>query len=596
MKLFSRGDVEGFVAAFVNNLVQLLILAPLCTGVLGFSPGLIYGRILPGVAISFLVGNGFYAWQARQLARRERRTDVCALPYGISTPGLFAHVFLVMLPARQLALGQGLPDPERFAWHAGLVACFLGGGLEFGCAFFAGWIRRHTPAAAMLAALAGVGLGFLGLGFLCQIFAAPVVGLLTLVLVFVVFFGRVRFRGGLPATVVVLAVGTALAWATGLAPVGGPGARPLANLHLHLPTPLPGELRAALGGGHLVAYLSVVIPIRLLGVLASLQNIESAATAGDDYPVRSSLVMNGVGTLAASLFGSPFPMSIYIGHPAWKKLGARAGYSVLNGVAVAVVCLAGTMGALTWLIPAEAGIAIILWIGVITAQAFEATERRHLVAVVVGLFPGLAAWTMLVVKTALGAAGVGGANGPVLDAGLVRTAHAAGAFLGGGFALEQGFLYSAMIWAAMVVCIVDRQWLRAAVWSGAGALLSLLGLVHVYALTGRDTVTRSSAALTSPTSSAWRPRPPDSRRPRSLWPSNTRETSLTCRLAPPAVASNKRNFGQRALFSPRTGPSGCAGDGGGSKPRWSEPPGQSAEDVAVGRGARQAEDPAEVHG
>ena len=48
MKLFSSGDVEGFVAAFVNNLVQLLILAPLCTAVLGFSPELIYGRILPG--------------------------------------------------------------------------------------------------------------------------------------------------------------------------------------------------------------------------------------------------------------------------------------------------------------------------------------------------------------------------------------------------------------------------------------------------------------------------------------------------------------------------------------------------------------------
>ena len=57
----------------------------------------------PGVAISFLVGNLYYAWLAVRLARREGRTDVCALPYGISTPGLIAHVFLVMLPAKQLA-------------------------------------------------------------------------------------------------------------------------------------------------------------------------------------------------------------------------------------------------------------------------------------------------------------------------------------------------------------------------------------------------------------------------------------------------------------------------------------------------------------
>ncbi len=482
MKLISPGDGEGFVAAFVNNLVQLLILAPLCVGVLGFSPALVYGRILPGVAVSFLVGNLFYAWQALALAKREGRDDVCALPYGISTPGLFAHVFLVMLPARQLALARGIPDPERFAWHAGLVACFLGGLLEFGCSFFAASIRRHTPQAAMLSTLAGVGLGFLGLAFLFQIFAAPVVGLVTLTLVFIVFFGRVKIRGGLPATLVVLAVGTALSWLTGLAPVGGPNAAPLAHLRGYFPWPVPGELLAALGGGHIIAYLSVVIPIGLLGVLASLQNIESAAVAGDEYPVRASLIVNGLGTLAGALFGSPFPTSIYIGHPAWKKLGARAGYSVLNGVAITLVCLTGTMGALTWLIPAEAGVAIILWIGVIiTAQAFEVTPRRHLVAVVVGLFPGIAAWTMLVVKTALAA------GGSPVGMPLVRAAHAAGAFIGGGFALEQGFLYSAMIWSAIVVCIVDRQWTRAAVWSGVGALLALAGLMHSYTLTGRDT-------------------------------------------------------------------------------------------------------------
>ncbi len=483
MRWFSRGDGEGFVVAFVNNLVQLLILAPLCTGVLGFSPELIYGRILPGVAISFLVGNLFYAWQAMQLAKREGRTDVTALPYGISTPGLFAHVFLVMLPAKQLAIAQGLPDPERFAWHAGLVACFLGGLLEFGGSFVAEKIRRHTPVAAMLATLGGVGLGFLGLAFFFQAFAQPVIGLVMLVLVFVVFFGRVKFRGGLPATLVLLAVGTAIAWATGLAPVGGPAVQPLEHVRFYFPWPVVGELWAAFSGGHILAYLSVVIPIGLLGVLASLQNIESAAAAGDRYPATPSLVVSGLGTLAAAAFGSPFPTSIYIGHPAWKKLGARAGYSALNGIFITLVCVTGTMAALTWLIPAEAGIAIILWIGtIIAAQAFEVTEKKYYPAVIVGLFPALAAWVMLVVKTAVGA------GGATLDANLVSAAHAAGAYLGGGFALEQGFLYSAMIWAATIVCIIDRAWLRAAGWCALGSALALTGLMHSYALTGRDTV------------------------------------------------------------------------------------------------------------
>jgi AGZA family xanthine/uracil permease-like MFS transporter len=489
MKLFTPGDFEGFVAAFINNLVQLLILAPLCTFVLGFSPELIYGKILPGVAISFLVGNLFYAWQALQLARRENRTDVCALPYGISTPAIFAHVFLVMLPAKQLALAQGMADPERFAWHAGLVACALGGVLEFSMSFCAPFIRRHTPQAAMLATLGGVGIGLLGLSFFFQLFAAPLVGIVTLILVFLVFFGRMKFRGGLPATLVILLVGTGLAWLTGLAPVGGADAQPLGHIGLHLPWPMPGELFAALTGGHLIAYLSVVIPIGLLGVLASLQNIESAAAAGDNYPVRPSLMASGLGTLAASLFGSPFPTSIYIGHPAWKKLGARAGYSVLNGAAIALICVTGLMASLAWMIPAEAGIAIILWIGVIIAsQAFEVTPSRHFPAVVIGLFPGIAAWVMLVVKGALTAAGVGSETGPPLDAALVAQAHAGGAYIGGGFALEQGFLYAAMIWSAIVVGIIDRRWLQSAAWCGIGAVLSALGLMHAYTLTGRDSV------------------------------------------------------------------------------------------------------------
>ncbi|EDY85021.1 putative permease subfamily [Verrucomicrobiia bacterium DG1235] len=489
MKLFTRGDWEGFFAAFINNLVQLLILAPLCMLALGFSAGLIFGTILPGVAVSFLVGNLYYAWQAVKLAKREGRSDVCALPYGISTPGIFAHIFLVMLPAKQLAIAQGLPDPEYVAWQAGLVATLAGGLVEFCGAFFAARLRALTPRPAMLATLAGVGMGFLGLAFLFQAFASPIVGMATLALVFIAYFGKVQFLGKVPATLVVLVVGTGLCWLVGLAPVGGADANPWADLGAHFPRPVLGDLIPALTGGHIVPYLSVIIPISFLGVLASLQNIESAAAAGDDYPVRSSLVANGLGTMAAAVCGSPFPTSIYIGHPAWKAMGARAGYSVLNGVFVTLICVTGSMSLLTWAIPAEAGLAIILWIGIIIAsQAFEVTEVKHRVAVVVGIMPGLAAWAMLVIKASMNAVATEyGAGAGILDT-TVGIAHRAGAFIGGGFALEQGFLYSAMIWAAIVVCIVDRNFRTAAWWSFSGAVLAMLGLMHSFKLTGGDSI------------------------------------------------------------------------------------------------------------
>ena len=98
-----RGDIDGFFGLALDNLVQLLLIDSLCRFVLGLPPDIIYQRILPGAAISLLVGNVFYAKQALRLAAQTGRTDVCALPYGINTISLFGHVFLVMLPAKLAA-------------------------------------------------------------------------------------------------------------------------------------------------------------------------------------------------------------------------------------------------------------------------------------------------------------------------------------------------------------------------------------------------------------------------------------------------------------------------------------------------------------
>ncbi len=130
MRWFVRGDVDGFFGLALDNLVQLLVLSALCRTVLGFPDALVFGRVLPGAAVSLLVGNVFYAWQARALGRATGRVDVCALPYGINTVSLFAYVFLVMLPAKLAAQSLGEPDPARVAWHAGLVACFGSGMIE----------------------------------------------------------------------------------------------------------------------------------------------------------------------------------------------------------------------------------------------------------------------------------------------------------------------------------------------------------------------------------------------------------------------------------------------------------------------------------
>ncbi len=198
MRWFVRGDVDGFFGLALDNLVQLLVLSELCRTVLGFPDALVYGRILPGAAVSLLVGNLFYAWQAMRLARATGRTDVCALPYGINTVSLFAHVFLVMLPAKLAAEAAGAADPAQVAWQAGLVACFGSGAIELLGSTVSERVRRSTPRAALLSTLAGIALTFIAIGFLFRAYTRPIIGLGTLAIILLVYFGRVRFRGWAP--------------------------------------------------------------------------------------------------------------------------------------------------------------------------------------------------------------------------------------------------------------------------------------------------------------------------------------------------------------------------------------------------------------
>jgi AGZA family xanthine/uracil permease-like MFS transporter len=342
-----------------------------------------------------------------------------------------------------------------------------------------------------VASLSSIALTFIALGFLLRCYARPVIGLGTLAIILMVYFGRVRFRGGIPGGLVAVALGIAFAWATGIAP----GASAPTGATLHLPVPVVGELWTALHGNYGLTYFSVILPMGLFNVIGSLQNIESAQAAGDRYSTRSSLAVNGLGSLGAALFGSCFPTTIYIGHPGWKALGARAGYSVLNCTAMTLICFTGTLSAIAWAVPIDAGMAIVLWIGiVIAAQAFQSVPRAHAPAVVVGLLPGLAGWSAFMAKAGLHAAGVGMPGGPPFSSALIDAFGRFDIWIDGALRLEQGFILSATILAAATVAVIERQFLRAALWCLAAAGLSALGLMHSYQWTPADTVLRLAPA------------------------------------------------------------------------------------------------------
>ena len=484
---FVAGDLDGFLGLGLDNLIQILLILGLCRGVLGYPDTLLLGTILPATGISLLVGNGAYAVQAYRLARLEGRSDRTALPYGINTVSLFAYVFLVMLPVKLAALAAGLDEAAavQLSWQAGLVACLGSGLIEASGAFCAQLLRRWLPRAALLSTLAGIALGYIALAFLLRTYAQPVVGLTVLAVILATYYGRLQLP--IPGGLLAVLVGMALAWGTGLIKLDPQTwSNQLAQVGLHLPHLELGALWQA--RGQLVPWLGVIVPMGLFNLLGSLQNIKSAEAAGDRYPVRSSMLINGIGTIAAAALGSCFPTTIYIGHPGWKAMGARIGYSWLNGVVMAIACLLGLFGVVSQLVPIEAGMAIVLYIGlVIAAQAFQATPSAHAPAVALGLLPGLAGWGALLLKAGLRAGGAGSGLQPFGPA-LLEPLRQADVWAAGAFALEQGQIITAMLLAAMLVYVIEQRFLAASLAAAVAAGFSWFGVIHAWRFTQADTV------------------------------------------------------------------------------------------------------------
>ena len=212
---FVRSDVDGFLGLALDNLIQILLIVGLCRSVLGYPDSLLFGTILPATGLSVLFGNLFYAWQAMSLARAEGRDDRTALPYGINTVSLFAYVFLVMLPVKLVALGNGMSEEQAISmsWHAGMVACLGSGLIEAVGAWVTEWLRRWLPRAALLSTLAGIALGYIALGFLLRTYAQPVVGLTVLALILTTYYGKLRLP--IPGGLLAIVVGIVLAAMTG---------------------------------------------------------------------------------------------------------------------------------------------------------------------------------------------------------------------------------------------------------------------------------------------------------------------------------------------------------------------------------------------
>jgi AGZA family xanthine/uracil permease-like MFS transporter len=483
--LWTPGDWNALFGFGTNILVNMLVLTGLLRFVLKMPDSLVFGRILPALGLMMCLSTFYYAWLAYRLAQKTGRNDVCALPSGVSVPHMFIVTFVVMLP---ITLKTG--DPIK-GWSAGLVWVLFQSFILMIGGFIAPYIRRITPRAALLGTLAGVSVTFISMRPALEMYMTPQIGLVCFAIILASWFGGVRYPKAIPAGLVAIAAGMLIAWGSNLfgLSLGGLSIKGLgdafANFGFSVPIPAIGEVFS--GFEFLGIILVTAIPFGIYDLVEAMDNVESAEAAGDEYPTTRVLTADGVVSLIGCLTGNPFINAVYIGHPGWKAMGGRIGYSAATGIMVVLLSWFGIISVLLALVPVVAISPILLYIGMlIGAQAFQTTPVKHAPAVVLALTPHLAAWAKLQIDTMLGstlnaAQAVGGLAADKVDA--VKTAAIAalpqqGVLYHGLEVMGGGSILSGLVLGAIGVFVIERDFMKASAFALSGAVLTYFGFMH----------------------------------------------------------------------------------------------------------------------
>src|SRR5450755_1276305 len=400
--LWTPGDWNAFFGFGTNILVNMLVLTGLLRFVLKMPDSLVFGRILPALGLMMCLSTFYYAWLAYRLAVKTGRSDVCALPSGVSVPHMFIVTFVIMLPVMLKT-----NDPIK-GWEAGLVWVFFQSFILMIGGFIAPYIRKITPRGALLGTLAGVSITFISMRPALAMYMTPQIGLVCFAIILVSWFGGIRYPKGIPAGLVAIAVGMIIAWGSNLFGLGLGGLSvkgvgdAFASFGFSVPIPAVGQVFS--GFEFLGVILVTAIPFGIYDLVEAMDNVESAEAAGDAFPTTRVLTADGIVSLIGCLMGNPFINAVYIGHPGWKAMGGRIGYSAATGLMVIVLSWFGIIAVMTAFIPVVAISPILLYIGMlIGSQAFPESPHRHAPAIVVALVPSIAAWGKLQIDNTLGA-------------------------------------------------------------------------------------------------------------------------------------------------------------------------------------------------
>jgi len=458
-----------------DNLAVLSFLAGALIFGFGFPSEIVYTRMFPGTALGVLFGDLVYTWMAFRLAKRTGNHTVTAMPLGLDTPSTIGLAVAVLGPAF-IAFKQEGHTPENAAlltWYLGMATMVMIGVAKVILSFCGSWVQKVVPRAGLLGSIAGVGLVLIAFMPLADIFEVPVIGMISLGLMFSALVAKIRLPKGIPGVLAAIAVGTVLyhgyhllfpEWLTTHA-----HKTPVLEFHVAVPWPTLDFLQGIVPA---LKYLPIAIPFGILTVVGGINNTESARVAGDEYDTRQILLTEAYATLLAGLCGGVAQSTPYIGHPAYKSMGARAGYTLLTGIFIGLGGMLGYVSFFVELIPRAALAPILVFIGLeITSQAFLHSPVRHSAAVGFAMLPTVARLVSIKLETP----------------DIVSPEHLQSLItkVGNGLpemlvtiALGNGFILTGMLWGAFLAEMIDRRLRQAAICLMVLAGMTFFGVVH----------------------------------------------------------------------------------------------------------------------
>ena len=467
-----KGDTNSFLTLAFDNLATQLSLVGIISG-LGYTSEFAYEYMMPGVGISLLFGNLYYALQASKVAMKTGNMDTCAQPYGINTPGAIAKCFAVLGAGYAAAQADGYTGLEAMekGWSIACVANFVGGMVEFLGAFVAPFMINTIPEGALLVPVAGVGITWLGFGPIMHIWSGntsdwPLPAMIPFIMIFIAFFGTDKLFGPLPVMLVACVSGIALYIVFNPAmtadalenfeimdPLESGWDRYIDNLEAALDNiefHAPKMPDYAYGMDYIKDHFGVVFGLATTNFIGTFSCVAAAREGGDTYSPMESMMIDGMGSMLGAAFGSPWGTTIYIGHKTYKKFGATRGYSTLNGLLYCAMGFLGLHAVLDAALPHEILYGVLVCVGfMVVQQCVESVPVRWYPATFIGIAVCFCDWMMTFGTSYTGVA-----------------------------TFDQGYIVNSLMLTFLLMMLTDRWYMHAVVVLILMAALTFVGIMH----------------------------------------------------------------------------------------------------------------------